>query len=308
MKSGKRLKNVRIGLIKKIRTKIGWLVSKTGFYDTLSDEKYLSLKFKKRIGRTLNLENPQSFNDKIQWLKLHDRNPRYTLLVDKALVKDYIAETIGKEYLIPTIGTWDKFDDIDFDMLPDQFVLKCNHNSGGLVICKDKALLNKRKAKKQIDYCMRRNYFYVGREWPYKNVVPKIIAEPYMVDDSGTELKDYKLMCFGGKVKCSFTCSNRGKSGGLCVNFYDKEWKPMPFERHYPRNPIEIEKPECYEKMVEVAEKLSAGIPFVRVDFYQIQGKPYFGEMTFYPGSGMEEFTPEEWDYTLGEWIELPTI
>lgn len=297
---------MKIMLIKKIRAKIGWIVNKTGIYDSLSDEVYLSLKFKRRIGHTLNLVNPKSFNEKMQWLKLHDKNPQYTMLVDKALVKGYIAEIIGKEYLIPTLGTWESFDAIDFDKLPDQFVLKCNHNSGGLIICKDKAKLDLKKAKVKIETCLKKNYFYVGREWPYKNVIPKIIAEPYMVDDSGTELKDYKLMCFDGKVKCAFTCSNRGGRGGLFVNFYDKEWNPMPFERHYPRNPIEIPKPECYGEMVELAEKLSAGIPFVRVDFYQICGKPYFGEMTFYPGSGMEEFNPEEWDYTLGEWITLP--
>lgn len=192
--------------------------------------------------------------------------------------------------------------------MPDQFVLKCNHNSGGLVICKNKTTLDIEKAKYTLQKSFNEDFYLRGREYPYKNIHRKIIAEEYVSDGFSDSLTDYKLMCFNGKVKCAFVCSNRTSKSGLNVNFYDREWNPMCFERHYPRNPHEIDKPISYEKMVQMAEILSADLPFVRVDFYQINGKPMFGELTFYPGSGFEEFTPEEWDYTLGSWIELTNV
>ena len=270
------------------------------------DKFYLKLLYRKKMKRKLNLEEPKTFNEKLQWLKIYDRNLEYTKMVDKNEAKKYVSKIIGEDYIIPTIGVWNNFNEIDFNKLPNQFVLKCTHDSGGIVICKDKAKFNINKAKKIINHSLKRNYFLNTREWPYKNIKPRIIAEKYMVDESGYELKDYKLMCFNGKVKCSFVCSNRNTASGLCVNFYDQNWKPMPFERHYPKNPIEIAKPNHYKKMVELAEKLSKNIPFVRVDFYIIENKIYFGELTFYPGGGMEEFTPEIWDYTLGSWLNLP--
>lgn len=272
----------------------------------ISDERFLKLLFHARIGRRLELNKPQSFNDKLQWLKLFNRNPEYTKMVDKFLAKEYVSRLIGKEYIIPTIGVWNNFDEIDFNTLPNQFVLKCTHDSGGYYICKDKNKMVMKDISNKITRSLKRNYYIESREWPYKNVIPRVIAEPYMVDESGTELKDYKLMCFNGEVKCSFVCTNRGTNSGLCVNFYDQEWKAMPFERHYPKNKKEIPKPNSYELMVKLAEKLSKNIPFVRVDFYQINDKPFFGEMTFYPGAGFEEFTPEIWDYKIGEWLELP--
>lgn len=274
----------------------------------LPDKLYLGIQYKKRIGRKLNLDNPKSFNEKLQWLKLYDRNCDYVKLVDKYLVKEYLSRKIGEKYVIPTIGVWDCVDQIDFDALPNQFVLKCTHDSGGVIVCKDKRTFDVDKAKKTLKKSLRRDYFYHGREWPYKKVKRRVIAEQYMVDDSGYELKDYKLMCFNGQVKCSFTCSNRTCKGGLYVNFYDKNWIPMPFERHYPKNPKEIDKPISYDKMVELAEVLSKGIPFVRIDFYEIEGNPYVGELTFYPGSGFEEFIPEEWDDILGDWIDLTEL
>lgn len=274
------------------------------YFPNMSDEEYLKRIFEARMGRKLNLDNPCTFSEKLQWLKLYDRRPEYTMMVDKYAVKKYIAETIGEEYLIPTLGVWDNFDDIDFDNLPNQFVLKCTHDSGGLVICRDKKKFDKEKAKNKISKCMKRNYFLNTREWPYKNVTPRIIAEKYMEDEHFTSLNDYKLMCFNGEVKCTFVCSDRSEN--LKVTFFDNNWKRLPFERHYPASTVKIPKPANFEKMIELAEKLSKGLPFVRVDFYEVNGKIYFGELTFYPGAGLEKFKPEQWDRRLGDWIVLP--
>lgn len=278
-----------------------------GFYDSMNDVEYLKRKFRIKMGRELNLESPQSFNEKLQWLKLYDRNPIYTTLVDKYSVKEYVSSIIGDEYIIPTLGVWDRFEDIDFDELPKQFVLKCTHDSGGLVICKDKELFDYKAARKKIKRSLKRNFYYVGREWPYKNVKPRIIAEKYMSGSSENgDLNDYKLMCFNGKVRCSFVCSERYSNQGMRVTFFDNNWNVLPFERHYPKSNEPIPKPENFELMMEMAEKLSENIPFVRTDFYEIDGKVYFGELTFYPGDGFEEFNPESFDFEIGKMIELP--
>ncbi|MBQ7410442.1 MAG: glycosyl transferase [Clostridia bacterium] len=294
--------------IQKIAIHLKWYLDKISFFNSWDDERYLIFNYKLKMGRKLDLKNPKTFNEKLQWLKLHDRNPEYTKMVDKYEVKKYISDKLGEDYIIPTLGVWDSFDEINFNLLPKQFVLKCTHDSGGVVVIKDKDKIDIKKVKKKLEQSMKKNYYYIGREWPYKNIKPRIIAEKYMVDESGYELKDYKLMVFGGKVKYSFVCTNRNSKKGLCINFYDKEWNPMPFERHYPKNNKEIKKPENYELMVEFAELLGKDIPFIRVDFYEVTGKIYFGELTFYPGSGVEEFSPEEWDYKLGELIKLPKI
>ena len=273
----------------------------------LKDDIYLNLLFFSLMRRKwIDWNNPQGFNEKLQWLKVHDHKPEYTIMVDKYAAKQYVADRIGEEYIIPTLGIWEHFDDIDFDSLPNQFVLKCTHDSGGLVICKDKRTLNKEAAKKKIEKCLKRNYYWSGREWPYKNVPPRIIAEKYMSEDGNEEINDYKLMCFNSKVKATFVCSNRFSDEGLNVTFYDADWKRMPFERHYPASSSEISKPKTYEEMVLLAERLAQQIPFLHVDFYEVKGKPYFGDLTFFPGSGFEEFNPDEWDKTLGEWIKLP--
>lgn len=272
----------------------------------LKDKTYLKLQYKNRMGKELSLEKPQTFNEKLQWLKLYDRNPEYTKMVDKYEVKKYVANIIGEEYVIPTLGVYDKFEDINFETLPNQFVIKCTHDSGGLVICKDKMKLEINEARKKINKSLKRNYYYWGREWPYKNVKPRIIIEKYMEDEINKELVDYKFMCFNGKVKCVFTCTDRFEKDGLKVTFFDRNWKKMPFERHYPSSNKNIKKPKNHELMLELAEKLSKGIPFVRVDFYEINEKVYFGELTFYPGAGFEEFYPEQWDLKLGKMLELP--
>ena len=267
---------------------------------------YLKRQFKKLVGYPLTLDNPQTFNEKLQWLKLHDRNPLYTKMVDKYEAKKYVADIIGEEYIIPTLGVWNNFDEIDFDQLPEQFVLKCTHDSGSIAICRDKKNFDKNEARKKIERGLRYNYYYAGGfEWPYKKVKPRIIAEKFMAEESGLDLPDYKLMCFGGKVKCSFTCTGRNTDNGLHVTFYDRAWQKMPFGRHYPVEEIPMPKPENYEKMVELAEILAATLKFARIDFYDINNRIYFGEITFFPGNGVEEFSPMKWDAKIGDWLKL---
>jgi hypothetical protein len=273
----------------------------------LSDSSYLKIRFWLKMGKKLELNNPKTFNEKLQFLKLHDRNPKYTEMVDKYEVREYIKNELGEEYLIPILAVYDKFEDINFEELPEQFVLKCTHDSGGLVVCTDKSKLDIEAARNKINKCLEQNYYYRGREYPYKNVVPRIICEKYMVeDDLGTGLKDYKFMCFNGEVKCSFICLNRNSVEGLNIDFYDVNWNKMPFERYYPNSDTLLPKPQNYNQMINFAEKLAKDIPFIRVDFYEIHGRLYFGELTLYPGSGFEGFSPESYDHILGDWIKLP--
>lgn len=272
---------------------------------TLKDDVYLKILYQKVMKKKLNLENPQTFNEKLQWLKLNEKKDIYTTMVDKYEAKKYVANLIGEEYIIPTIAVYDKFDDIDFNKLPNQFVIKCTHDSGGVVLCKDKEKFDINIAKQKIERCLKKNYFYDGREWPYKNIKPRIIIEKYMSDSKNEDLIDYKIMCFNGIPRCSFTCSNRRSKEGLNVDFYDIEWNKMPFERHYKNSKDIIKKPKNYDLMIELSKKLSKETKFLRVDFYEIEGKLYFGELTFFPGGGMEEFTPEEWDRKLGDMIDI---
>lgn len=282
-------------------------LSQLGFYRHTDDRRYLEKLYRATFGKELNLENPQTFNEKLQWLKLYDRKPIYTTMVDKYAAKEYVADKIGGEYIIPTLGVWDKFDDIDFGALPDQFVLKCTHDSGGLAICKDKKTFDIEAARKKINRCLKRNYYYTFREWPYKDVKPRIIAEKYMVDESGYELKDYKIFCFDGQPKIMFIATDRANpEEETKFDFFDMEFNHLPFQNGHPNAKRAIMQPKGFEKMKELAAKLSAGIPQVRVDFYDIDGKVYFGELTFSHWSGFVPFDPEEWDYKLGSWIELP--
>lgn len=271
---------------------------------TLNDEKFLKIKFKKVFKYSLNLKKPKTFNEKLQWLKLNDRKDIYTKMVDKFEVKKYVSTIIGDEYIIKTLGIYNSFDEIEFDKLPDKFVIKCTHDSGGIIIVQDKTSFNINIAKKTINKYLNRNYYYPGREWPYKNIKPRIIIEKYM----GENLNDYKIMCFDGNPYYSFVCTERNSSEGLHVTFFDKKWTKMDFERHYPSSNKKIEKPINYDKMLELSRILSKNIPFVRVDWYEIDNKIYFGELTFYPGSGFEEFSPKEWDYKLGDLIDLEGV
>lgn len=276
------------------------------FLNWMPDEMYLKGMFRGEFQKKLNLNNPQTFNEKIQWLKLYDRKPEYTKMVDKYEAKKYVAERIGEEYIIPTLGIWDKFEDIDFESLPNQFVLKCTHDSGGLVICKDKSRFDKKEAKNKIESCLKRNFYYYGREWPYKNVKPRIIAEQYMEDNSSKDLKDYKFFCFGGKVKCFKVDFDRFIEHH--ANYFDESGHILNFgEAAYPpKFDANIPLPKNIELMEELAEKLSQNIPFLRADFYDLNGKVYFGELTFYPASGFGKFTDVTWDEQLGKWIKLP--
>lgn len=282
--------------------------SNFGFYKNIPDNIFLQKKFEYTIGNKINFDNPKTFNEKLQWLKLHDRKPEYTKMVDKYEAKKYVAEKIGEEYIIPTIGVWDDPEDIDFDSLPDKFVLKCNHNSGlGMIICKDKSALDVKKAKKALRKGLKQNYYLTCREWPYKNVKPRIIAEQYMEDEKTAELRDYKFFCFNGQVKSLFIATDRQKVGQeVKFDFFDENFNHLPIRQGHPNAEITPEKPEKFEEMKRLASKLSENIPHVRVDFYEVNGKVYFGEMTFFHFAGMVAFEPEEWDYKFGEWITLP--
>ncbi len=276
-------------------------------FKMIPDKMFLKMKYRHRVKRKLDLKSPQTFNAKIQWLKLYDRNPKYTMMVDKYEVKKYIEETIGKQYLIPTIGVYDNFDDIDLEKLPNQFVMKCTHDSGSVVICKNKKEFDFEKAHKKLSKALKRNWFWEGREWAYKNVKPRIIIEKYLEDKNVKELPDYKIMCFNGEPRMSFTCTERFNDG-LKVTFFDIDWNKLPFERSHPMSTKEIKKPKNYEKMLELSRILAKNIIFVRVDWYEINGKLYFGELTFYPGNGYEKFQPEEWDYKVGSMLDIPNI
>lgn len=276
-----------------------------GYLKWLPDAILLRILFRLRVGYRLSLKNPKTFNEKIQWLKLFDRNPLYTQLVDKYEVRQFVKEKIGEEYLIPLLGVWDNFDDIDFDALPNQFVLKCTHDSGGLVICKDKSKLDITKAKKKINSCLKRNYYWVLREWPYKNVKPRIIAEKYMEDEPGKGLKDYKFFCFDGIVKAMFVATDR-EVHQTKFDFFDADFNHLPFKQHYPNNvKIDLVKPMSFEQMKKLASVLTAGFPHCRADFYDVGGKVYFGELTFSHFSGLEPMEPMEWDEKFGEMIHL---
>lgn len=276
-----------------------------GWLKCFPDKLYLQLKYYAFFGKKLNLKNPKTLNEKLQWLKLYDRNPKYTEMVDKYNVRRYIAATIGEDYLIPLLGVWDKVEDIDFSQLPSQFVLKCTHDSGGLVICKDKNKLDIEDARKRMKRCLRKNYYYHGREWPYKNVKPRIIAEKYMVDKPDSELKDYKIFNFSGKAKMIQVDYDRFSAHKR--NLYTPEWQYIDVGMQYPTHPeIIINKPKTLDTMLELASKLSAGYAHVRTDFYSIKDKVFFGEMTFYPESGFGKFTPESFGVKMGDWLELP--
>ncbi len=281
--------------------------SKLGLYNSMPDEEYLKKMYFLSMGKELNLDNPISFNEKIQWLKLHDRNPLYTTMVDKYEVKKYVAEAIGEKYIIPTIGVWDKFDDIDFERLPNQFVLKCTHDSGGLLICRDKKQFDIKAARRKINKCMKMNFYYTSREWPYKDVKPRIIAEQYMEDNSTCDLPDYKFFAFDGIVKALFVDTDRqNQNEETKFDFYDLEFKHLPFTNVHPNASIPPEKQATFDEMVKLAEILSKKIPQLRVDFYEVNGRAYFGELTFSHWSGMVPFDLEEWDKIFGGWIRLP--
>ena len=285
-----------------------WKLNQYHFFDHLSDEAYLKLKYHAAMGKKLNLTNPATYNEKLQWIKLYDHNPLYTTLVDKYEVKSYVSHLIGSKYIIPTLAVWNSFDDINFDILPNQFVLKCTHDSGGLVIVYDKNRFNLNSSREKLNASLNRNYYLIGREWPYKNVKPRIIAEKYMRDEETDELRDYKFFCFDGKVEYLFIASDRNKPGEeVKFDFFDRNFRKLPMRQAvHPNSNYHIQKPKTFEQMIEIAEKLSQNIPAVRIDLYEVNGQVYFGEYTFFHHGGMVPFIPEEYDVIWGEKIKLP--
>lgn len=274
-----------------------------------TEKRYLKIRYYLEEGKRLNIKEPKTFTEKIQWLKLNNRQDIYTTMVDKITVKQYVASLINDRIIIPTIGVWNRFDDIDFGLLPDSFVLKTNHSGGGtgVVICRDKSNFDIISAKRKINASLKDSIYNSTKEWPYKNVVPKVFAEQLLITQNGEELTDYKFYCFDGIPKyCQVI---RDRRNGETIDFFDMNWIHQPFYGLNPKckqSQNNIEKPKSYEEMIHIAKVLSKDIPFVRVDLYDIHGKIYFGEITFFPASGYGHFTPEEYDLILGNHIKLP--
>lgn len=268
-----------------------------------SDSLYTKWEFFLGIKRFPDLKNPRTYNEKLLWLKLNTHEERYTRMVDKAEAKEYAAEIIGHEHIIPTLGVWDSFDEIDFDSLPFQFVLKTTHDSGGVVICRDKSNFDLTAARRKLNKSLRHNFFLDHREYPYKNVKPRIIAEQYMEDEDGKGLKDYKFFCFNGEPRMMFIATNRPVDTRF--DFFDMDFNHLPFAQGHPWADGPISKPVSFEQMRELAWKLAKGLQQVRVDFYDINGQIYFGELTFFHFSGNCPFQPVEWDERIGSWWTL---
>ena len=273
---------------------------------SLSDETYIKLMYLCRFGKKIDLKDPVTFNEKLQWLKIHDRAPIYTTLVDKYAVKKYVSDVIGEKYIIPGYGVWDTFDEIDLERLPDRFVLKCSHDSGGLYICRDKKQMDVKAVRKKINRSLKRNYYWAGREWPYKNVPPRILAEKYMEESVDEGLTDYKFYCFNGIPRFLYISKGLEDHKTAQISFLSMDWKMERFRRDDFR-PFERvpERPSGFEEMEKIARRLSKGIPFVRVDLYFINGHIYFSELTFSPCSGFMRFIPEEADREIGGYIQL---
>ncbi|MBQ5592702.1 MAG: glycosyl transferase [Clostridia bacterium] len=272
----------------------------------LPDKIYLKKLYKQRTGKKLNLRNPKTFNEKQNWLKLYDRRPEYTVMVDKYKAREYIAEKIGEEYLVPLLGVWDSPDEIDFDALPNEFVLKCNHDNG-VIICRDKSRLDIEKTKEELRYRLSRDYYKKLREWPYKKIKRKIVCEKYISEIDSDCLTDYKFHCFNGIPQYMYVVTTQNNETYL--DYFDMSYKPLPIIHSvHPRSPENsfFSKPDNYEEMKNIAAKLSEGLPYVRVDLYNLSGKIYFGETTFFPTGGFAELFPEKWNLILGDCLKLP--
>ncbi|MBQ8064376.1 MAG: glycosyl transferase [Prevotella sp.] len=272
-----------------------------------NDETYLRWYYALCMHKKLNLESPGTYNEKINWLKLHDHNPLYTTLVDKLRVKDYVTQKIGAAHVIKTLGIWKRAEDIEWDNLPERFVLKTTQGGGniGVMICHDKSNFDRAKAIANMNAALKQNLYSSSREWPYKDVEPLIFAEEYMEDEHG-ELRDYKFFCFDGKCRMLFVATERQTRKEPFFNFFDDSYHPLPFRQGHPLNPVLPEKPKGFQDMVRIAEQLSVGFPHVRVDLYIVNGQVYFGEYTFYHFGGVVPFEPAEWDGIIGSWLTLP--
>lgn len=281
-----------------LRGKQLWFLEKFGHL--LPDSLYLRWKFRLLMGVRLHLRHPVTYSEKLQWLKLNDRNPLYHTLADKLAVKDYVAGVAGREMVIPTLGVWDRACDIDFDSLPGSFVLKCTHDSGSTVVCRDSAAFDREEARRRLDEALSRNYWFKDREWAYKGLTPRIIAEPMIDDDPA----DYKFFCFDGVPRFMFLATDRGREDSETrFDFFDMDFNHLPFTNGHPNADSLPAKPALWEEMKETAARLSAGIPHVRIDLYEVGGRIYFGEYTFYHWAGFKPFDPPEWDAKIGDWI-----
>lgn len=275
-----------------------------GFHRDMPDKEYLERVYKARLGKEANIDEPKTFNEKLQWLKLHDRNPAYHKMVDKAEAKRYVAGKIGAEYVIQTLGVYDRFEEIDFSKLPDRFVLKCTHDSGGIVLCSDKAVFDLIKAKKTINRFLKRDYYSIWREWPYQGLPHRIIAEEYIESKDG--LTDYKVHCFNGVPRLVLVCKDRFSAAGLTEDFFTEDWEHLDVRRpHHPNAAQPEQKPAELDDLLRLSRILSDGIPFVRIDFYIVKHRILFSEMTFFPAAGFTAFEPDEWDKIFGDWLTL---
>lgn len=266
---------------------------------------YLKIFYFIKFGRLPNLSSPVRFSEKLNWEKVYDRNPLYSNVVDKYKVKKIVGDIIGNEYIVPCYGVWNNFDEIDFSKLPEKFILKCTHDSSGIVVCRDKSKIDIAHARKVLSRSLKTNYYWYGREWPYKLASHRIIADELLDDGRTGELQDYKWWCFNGEPKVMYI-TNKGAAGQVYENFYDMDFNVLDIDHGYPRYQPEYEKPKEFEEMKELARKLSKAYSFIRADFFDIHGKVYFGELTFYDHAGLRPFKENGWDEKLGSWIDLP--
>lgn len=272
----------------------------------LPDRVYIQLYYFAKFRKPCRLRNPHTYNEKLQWLKLNYRVPADSALVDKHDVKSIVSDVIGKDHVIPTLGVYESADEINFDELPTSFVLKCTHDSEGVALVKDKHLADETAIRQQLDEALSKNFYSIGREPYYRNLTPRIIAEPFLEDANYGELRDYKFFCFDGVVKAMFIASGRA-SGDLRFDYFDRDFASLDVRQKYPRSTTPPAKPETYSEMIAIAEKLAQGHPHVRVDLYEVDGHVYFGEMTFFHFSGFAPFHPEAFDRRWGDWLKLPT-
>jgi len=278
----------------------------------IPDRLYLKVLFRLRVGYKLNLNNPRTFAEKCQWLKLYDRKPIYHQMVDKYDAKILVGKQIGEQYIIPTYGVWERVEDIDWESLPNKFVIKPTHTGGSscVIVCRDKTKLDIENAKNRLQKVMCYNWIWNKlREWTYKDIKPRIIAEQLLEDKVMPYPQDYKFWCFDGQVKCFYITTGRSEGGHTKDNFFDVNGKYMADLEHvmYKSDPNGLPPiPSTLPKMIELAKVLSKGVPHLRVDLYEVNGKIYFGELTFAEESGFAKFEPKQWNYTFGDWITLP--
>lgn len=295
-----------VKVVKNPKRVLLFFIKKTAFF--YPDVIYIKALFYLQMGKKLNLKNPQTYNEKLNWLKLYNRKPKYTEMVDKYAVKKYVSDLIGNEYIIPTLGVWENPKDIDWNSLPCQFVLKTTHGGGntGVIICKNKNDIDVKTVIQKLKKSLKQDLYRTSREWPYKNIKKRIIAEPYMEDSKTQDLRDYKFLCFDGEVRALFIGSERQKRKEPYFDFFDESFNLLPIRQGHPNSELPPEKPICFEEMKNIASKLSKGIPHVRVDLYEANGKVYFGELTFFHFGGFVPFYPTKWDNIFGEYLNLP--